>query len=605
MGWKDAVPALGPGEAKVRIAGSDRSLSVSDLSFKAGRPGLVLLKAQGGLGVLAAANHWRPRGTDVKLQGYAQSTQQLAEALGYRLPELGALAASAQLLSEGDSLALQAGRLRVGDAWKPAMQATGFINDLLGAANTSWDVALDLGANQFARLADEKQIPDVGSLQGQARISNADGSLGIDTLKLSSNGSDLLRILLNGSYGDFRKPASARLNGVVSARDLEVIGALLGRDWPAIGPFRLETRLNRVVNNLRLDTHITAGKAVTHADLVATLEAEPPLISGRIEASDAFLPSLAKAADASHKKMKGTPGPVFSRANLPLGWMHRFDLDVSVDVQSFDPERVRAESAQADIAMHNGQLWVQPATVRFPRGTLEFELQVDARRTPKVSFTAHGRDLYPAQLLDMEQVAKDKFPDLDVDIDLGLTGHSPHQMASSAQGSIAMELKDGFLRRDLFDLVFGDIIGWAWTRTAQEKYYQFECAVADFSINHGLITTNAFLLDADHIAITGDGSIDLGRETIDYAFLPKKKSRFIGKADPVRVTGSLADPSVKVLPWKSAATTYAPLLFGPFIFAGVTAAEYLGSKFFENDQQPPCVEYERERAERAGDAAAR
>ena len=154
------------------------------------------------------------------------------------------------------------------------------------------------------------------------------------------------------------------------------------------------------------------------------------------------------------------------------------------------------------------------------------------------------------------------------------------------------------------DLVFADIIGWAWTKTRRDDYYQFNCAIADYDITQGLVTTRGFLLDGQNIAISGDGTIDLGQETIDYVFLPKKKTRAIGKADPVKVTGALNDPSVKVIPWKSAATTYGPLLFGPFIFAGVTVADYLGGKIRGEAKESPCLEYERKRAESGPESAA-
>jgi uncharacterized protein involved in outer membrane biogenesis len=224
-------------------------------------------------------------------------------------------------------------------------------------------------------------------------------------------------------------------------------------------------------------------------------------------------------------------------------------------------------------------------------------MQLDARDQPRFHFRARGEDLYPRQMLYMNQFAKDTVPDLDIDIDLSLSGNSPHELAASAQGKIFLELKDGFMRRDLIDLVFLDIIGWAWTRTSGDDYYRFDCAILDYSLDQGLLSTQGFLLDAENVAITGEGTIDLGKEQVNYVFLPKKKSRAMRKADPVKITGALNNPSVKVLPWKSATTTYGTLLFGPFIFAGVTAADYLGSKILRQAKESPCLKYEKVRAE--------
>lgn len=604
FGWHDAVPAIGAAKASARVSGNDQTLSVSDVYVTVGNPDILLVKADGGLGTLSAGNDWYPQGTDLSIKANASGSKAFAQALGYRVPELGPLTASAQLRDQGKTLVLESGMLRVGDAWKPVVEGKGSVSDLLGSARTRWDVALDLDGHQFAQFADYKQIADLGALRGKLQISNSDGSLGIDTLSLSSSGSELLSLALNGQYGDFGRPDSMSLNGAVNARDLEIVGALLDRDWPAIGPFTMETKLSRVVNSLQSATRITAGKAVVQADLVATLEAQPLLVSGKIVASNAFIPSLVKWKTERIAKRRAAAGPVFSRDNIALDWMHKFDLDLAVDIKSFDPELSRATSAKADIAMSSGRLWVRPATLSYPVGELALELQIDARQQPRISFKAHGQDLYPQQMLYMKQLAKDTVPDLDIDVDLSLAGRNPHDLAASAQGTVFLELKHGFMRRDLVDLVFADIIGWAWTKTRRDDYYQFNCAIADYDITQGLVTTRGFLLDAQNIAISGDGTIDLGQETIDYVFLPKKKTRAIGKADPVKVTGALNDPSVKVIPWKSAATTYGPLLFGPFIFAGVTVADYLGGKIRGEAKESPCLEYERKRAESGPESAA-
>jgi hypothetical protein len=604
FGWQDAIPSIGPGRASARIAGSDQQLSVSDIAISAGKPDVLRIKADGRLGTLSVSNGWHPQGADLRIKANATGSKAFAEALGYAVPELGPMAASAQLRDKDKTLALESGLIRIGDAWKPVVQAQGSVSDLSGAARTRWDVTLDLDGHQFAQFADTKQIPDLGALHGKLKISNSDGSLGIDTLNLSSSGSQLLSLALNGQYGDFGRPESLSLNGTVNARDLEIVGALLDRDWPAIGPFEMKTKLSRVVNSLQSETRIKAGKAVVQADLVATLEAQPLLVSGKIVASNAFIPSLVKWRTERIARQRAASGPVFSHEPIAFDWLHKFDLDLSVDVESFDPELSRAQSAKVDIAMSSGQLWARPATVSYPVGELKLELHLDARQQPKISFEAHGQDLYPAQMLYMEQRAKDTVPDLDIDIDLHLAGNSPHELAASAQGDIFLELKHAFFRRDLIDLVFADIIGWAWTKTTRDNYYQLECSIADFGVEQGVLTTRAFVLDGSQLAVTGDGTIDLGKEQLDYVFVPKKKMSII-KADPVKVTGALNDPSVKVIPWKSAATTYGPLLlFGPFIFAGVTAVDYLGGQIAGKEKESPCLEYDRKRAESNRESAA-
>ena len=84
-------------------------------------------------------------------------------------------------------------------------------------------------------------------------------------------------------------------------------------------------------------------------------------------------------------------------------------------------------------------------------------------------------------------------------------------------------------------------------------------------------------------------------ETVDYVFLPKKKSVLVTGADPVKITGSLQNPSVKVIPWKSAAAKYGGLLFSPYIFAGQVIVGFMADLIGKETSESPCIKYEKKR----------
>jgi hypothetical protein len=198
--------------------------------------------------------------------------------------------------------------------------------------------------------------------------------------------------------------------------------------------------------------------------------------------------------------------------------------------------------------------------------------------------------------MDIEGYEKEFEAEINVDMALSTSGTTPHELAANSQGSVYITLQNGKIHTAPIDLVFMDLAGWAWRKTTNEKYYVFKCGVADFSIEQGVVSTKAFILDAKDIAITGGGTIDLGREEVEYILLPKKKTRIIHKADPVKIKGPLNDPSVKALPWKSAATTYgkyAGIIFAPYIFLPLTAADYLVGILKSKVKKSPCLEYQK------------
>ncbi len=84
---------------------------------------------------------------------------------------------------------------------------------------------------------------------------------------------------------------------------------------------------------------------------------------------------------------------------------------------------------------------------------------------------------------------------------------------------------------------------------------------------------------------------------MEYFFLPKKKSlKIIQKADPVNIEGPLNNPKVKTIPWKSAAITAGKvggIIFAPFIFIPLTAADYLAGQVTIKDGKSACLEYQK------------
>jgi len=187
---------------------------------------------------------------------------------------------------------------------------------------------------------------------------------------------------------------------------------------------------------------------------------------------------------------------------------------------------------------------------------------------------------------------------MNIDLSFSTSGLTPHELAANSQGSIYITMQNGKIAAPLIDLVFWDVAGWAWKKATNRRYYDFGCGVADYSIEHGLISTKAFILDAENITVTGGGTIDLGRETVKYVLLPKKKTLIINKADPVDIEGPLNDPKVKTLPWKSAGITAAKIggiIFAPYIFIPLAAADYLAGQVTIKDGKSACLEYQKAR----------
>ncbi len=323
---------------------------------------------------------------------------------------------------------------------------------------------------------------------------------------------------------------------------------------------------------LQLETHPTTGH-----------------FTGSLSIHKLSLPELLPTADKT-RQTKST-APVFSRTPFSLDWLNKVNLDLTIDIESFGAKTAQLRSAHIGLVMDGNGLTLDPVRLVYPKGTLDLKIKVDTRDTARLSVKAHGQDLDPWQALNIQQSSTDLKTAVNIDIAIDSTGDSPHDLAGNAKGKISIIMRDGKLRRSLTDLLFIDLVGWTFRQVTAEKFVDVSCGLADFSIHKGVVTTNAFFLETENIAIGGDGTIDLGKERIDYVLLPRKKTALVGTADPITIRGALNDPTILTLPWKSAAKTYGQLVFAPYIFV---PAKILGGLFGKrkHDEEPsPCIEY--------------
>lgn len=588
------IPAIGPLQVSATVTGSSEVLSIDKFSMEAGESPVLRVQAQGTLGHVAAADDWRLKGTDIILNASAPGSQAFAEKLGYQIPELGPISARATINDKDKTLGIEAANLTVGDSDKPAIRVTGIIDSFLDPGTSHWSVGLDISGHDLAAMVNDETPPDLADLSGKAIITDADGSLGIDSLEIRSNKPELLTIDIHGNFKDFHNPETLSFDGKVTARDMKLLGSLIGIDMLPLGPVQWDTRISQREKNLVLTSSLVAEKTRMDADILGVFSATPPLFKGAIKANSMFISDhvvkLTKSAKQRKKEKKKKTKkenktaedsgntPIFSREPLNIDWMRKVDLDIDIDVASFDRKYALADSGKVRVVLKSGKLFIDPFRFNYGKQSLDLSLQLDVNNTPGLAFRASAEDLNPWKHLDLEASNLGLYPYLHVDIDLNASGNSEHELASTVKGKVFVSVEHGMIQRDMMNLLFIDIIGWATTRVSKDKYEKINCGVADLSLDDGIVSTRAFLIDTDDVTITGEGTIDLGKETIDYVMLPKKKSRIIAKAEPVKITGELDDPSITALPLKSAAATYGSLVFGPIVFAGVFASQEILGK---------------------------
>lgn len=96
-----------------------------------------------------------------------------------------------------------------------------------------------------------------------------------------------------------------------------------------------------------------------------------------------------------------------------------------------------------------------------------------------------------------------------------------------------------------------------------DKRIALRCAVADFDVKDGLMTTNAFAFDTAVTTLLGSGNIDLVHETLNLTLNQKtKNTSLLALTTPIYVRGSFAHPSVGIDKGRAAARAAGSVALG-------------------------------------------
>ena len=208
----DRIPSIGPLDLSISYSGTDEKLFLSNLSLTAGQQDIMLATAKGRLGYISAAKKWHLEDTDLAVTAVSTSSQAFASVLGFHIPQLGAVSATASLNDKDKTLGLKSLRVLVGDSSSPVLTADGYIGNIYTTSKVRLDVKLNLDGRNFAAFADKHVLPDLKPVTGSMVISDSNGTLGMDSLHVESTTPELLSLNIDGSYDNFSDPETLLLD---------------------------------------------------------------------------------------------------------------------------------------------------------------------------------------------------------------------------------------------------------------------------------------------------------------------------------------------------------------------------------------------------------
>jgi hypothetical protein len=411
-------------------------------------------------------------------------------------------------------------------------------------------------------------------VKGTARLTDHDGTLGIEEFGLHGGHEEVLRIEVAGKFGHLRELAEIGVRARLQARDLSAIGDLFGEELPPIGPVEISGRVEGGRDHAeiremraRLDkTHFTGEARGSFAP------GSRPRLTAQLESPSIYLDDvgLARRDDGEGLLLPPAPKPAGSDF-LPFDSLHRIDADISIRANRVVGRAdLVAERVDLVLDLENGNLEIGPVELEFKGGRFSGSAHIDARPDPpELALDVDGLEMHLAKALAQVQERPAVTGMADVSLQLRSRGRSAEELLAVLRGNASMAIHDGELRLRRMNLIaqdaFRSLYGSARSRLAGAKRkvvspfrrgaseeevadpdtWPIQCFAADFAIVDGVATARVLALDTSELVMLGSGEVDLVRGRWHIHVQPRTKRRSVLTVTvPLDIRGPLARPEV-------------------------------------------------------------
>jgi AsmA family protein len=361
--------------------------------------------------------------------------------------------------------------------------------------------------------------------------------------------------------------------------DLDKLGELLALPLPATPPYELAGKITHQEQEKRWNLVAlsgTVGDSDIEGDVSLELSGQRPTVVADLKSNTFDLDELGVLVGAP----PGTgPGETASReqreqaaqeaaANAPIlpdepfdmPEMRTIDARISFTGESVQAMKVPLEQMDAKLTLEAGHLRIDPVRVGLAGGQVEAAIGLDAKDVPIGDLDLTLRNVKLNQLLSAFEVnvgeiemTKEGVGTFGGRAKLTVEGNSIHAMAAAANGEVAVVMGGGQINALIIEalgLDVGEILA-VVAAGAEEKQggmVPVQCFVSRFDVRNGVMTTRALVLETSDSTVTGSGTIDLGKETLDLRLLAHPKDASVLTAStPVAIQGTFRDPKIDVV----------------------------------------------------------
>ncbi|MFQ5626396.1 MAG: AsmA-like C-terminal region-containing protein, partial [Methyloligellaceae bacterium] len=246
----------------------------------------------------------------------------------------------------------------------------------------------------------------------------------------------------------------------------------------------------------------------------------------------------------------------WSQRAMNLTGLRGADADVNITAGALYYQNIKMGKSTLSAALKNGLLSADLTRMALYSGTGTGRVTVNAARAvPGIAAIFNLQDISALPLLKDAVDFKWISGRANMAISLSGTGRSQSELVRSMQGQARLVFANGAIEginipAMVRGLKRGELGGWKLKEREKTDFSQLS---GTFLVQNGIATNKDLSLISPLIRMTGEGTVDLGRERIDYAALPRLVANLQGQgatgddkgiAVPVRIKGSWDNPKI-------------------------------------------------------------
>ncbi len=457
-------------------------------------------------------------------------------------------------------------------------QAKGKIGNVLQQQGIDLDVTLKMAdfkpLEPYFKPFLEAGPPPIAPVSFSARI-NGDPktALAVDDLDLAF-GQDSLKGRVTGSIKDVVAQKGIDLKVVADIANFEKLSAYLGKELPPLAPLSLKTGVadaGKMAFRLKELDLAFAGNDVS-GDATADLSGKTPFIKANLASRRMDVNSIVNGTgmEKADPKQSGPEkesagksakksGKVFPDEPLPLDLLKTADADIGYKAQDLYLPKLAMHNVNVGVRLRNGNLEVAPLKADLGGGSLDGTVSLNPRPNnvadAKIKIATTSFDL--GAMLKELQITDLMTGRVNVDLDVTTAGGSVAALMGGLDGHSKIVMENGAIHNRYVGLI-GAKIDQAIAQILmpghdKKDFTAIDCFANRFDFAKGVADTTVLFMDSEYMSVVGEGKIDLGKETLDMAVLPKPKDKVakvgtsIGQlASNFKIGGTLEKPKVEV-----------------------------------------------------------